>query len=92
MSQPVINRCNNSLKQKGYLTLLGARDSETGIVINEKIFHLDELGQAIVFALQNHEDRISSNEKTLELAMKEILNLRMEIDKLKGFNQNEVIL
>ena len=39
MSQPVINRCNNSLKQKGYLLLLGARDSETGIVINDKIFH-----------------------------------------------------
>lgn len=91
MSQPVINRCNNSLKDKGYLTLLSTRNSE-GIMINEKIFQLDELGQAIVFALQNHEERISTNEKTLELALQEIQKLKNELDYIKGINNKEITL
>lgn len=75
MSQPVINRCNNSLKDKGYLTLLTTRNTEAGLLINEKIFHLNELGQAVVFALQNHEERIANNEKTIELMAKQIKEL-----------------
>lgn len=75
MSQPVINRCNNSLKDKGYLTILQTRNSEAGILINEKVFHLNELGQAIVFALQNHEERISQNEKTIEMMSRKIKEL-----------------
>ncbi len=87
MSQSVINRCNNSLKEKGYITLINTKNTENGIRINEKIFHLDELGQTIVFALQNHEDRISENEKTIELMSRQIkelqdmLQMRIKIDQ-----------
>lgn len=50
MSYGSIIKHHKSLEQKGYLTTIktSAKDSVTGLQINEKIFHLDELGQAII--------------------------------------------
>lgn len=86
MPESTISKCNKSLTAKDYLSIIkcNKRDQETGVVIQEKIFHLDELGQAVIWALHNHEERISNNEKTLDLALNEIAKLRAELSELKG--------
>ena len=86
MPESTISKCNKSLTAKDYLSIIkcNKRDQETGVVIQEKIFHLDELGQAVLWALHNHEERISNNEKTLNLALDEITKLKAELAELKG--------
>ena len=86
MPESTISKCNKSLTAKDYLSIIrcNKRDSETGVVIQEKIFHLDELGQAVIWALYNHEERIANNEKTLDLALNEIAKLKAELSELKG--------
>ena len=84
MSESSISRVNNSLVKKDYALLLNSKNSE-GLNIKQKWYHLNKLEQAIVFTLQNHEERISNNEnkvksleKQLELALKEISELKKE--------------
>lgn len=86
MPESTISKCNRSLTTKEYLSIIRCEkhDPETGLAIQEKIFHLDELGQAVIWALQNHEQRITKNEKTLDLALKEIAQLKAELEELKG--------
>ena len=86
MPESTISKCNKSLTAKDYLSIIrcNKRDKETGVVIQEKIFHLDELGQAVIWALHNHEERIANNEKTLNLALDEITKLKAELAELKG--------
>ena len=72
MSESTISRCNKSLEAKGYLDIIKAKKHESGITINEKFFHLDELGQAIVFTLQNHEERLNKTEQNIENLMKDM--------------------
>lgn len=86
MPESTISKCNRSLTTKEYLSIIRCEkhDPETGLAIQEKIFHLDELGQAVIWALQNHEQRITKNEKTLDLALKEIAQLKAELAELKG--------
>ena len=87
MSYNTLVKYNKSLEEKGYLTIVKtkAKDSETGIMINEKIFHLNELEQAIVFTLQNHEDRITTIEQNQEenkMTKKQVEVLIKEVDRL----------
>lgn len=79
-SPQTISRCNKELEEKGYLSIVetNAKDPATGLFKKEKIYHLDELGQAIVFTLQshqetlnNHDDRIKSLEKQIEILLRE---------------------
>ena len=83
MSKPTISRCNKSLETKGYLDIIKARKHESGITINEKFFHLDELGQAIVFTLQNHEERLNKTEQNIENLMKDMSIVLKENKELK---------
>jgi len=89
MSYNTLMKYHKSLVEKGYLTIIktSAKDSETGIMINEKIFHLNELEQAIVFKLQNHEDRITKVEenqkKTTEMILKELDSVKKEFREYK---------
>lgn len=86
MPESTISKCNKSLTAKDYLSIIrcNKRDEETGVVIQEKIFHLDELGQAVIWALHNHEERITNNEKTLNRALDEIAKLKAELQELRG--------
>lgn len=74
VSPSTISRCNKSLSEKGYLQIVktGVKDSETGLAINEKIFALDKLGQAVIFTLQDHENRISNTESEIASLKKDI--------------------
>jgi uncharacterized protein YoxC len=58
------------------------------LFINEKLYHLNELEQAIVFALQNHEERLGKNEKDIkalqhqmDIILKENKDLKRKINK-----------
>ena len=44
------------------------------------MFHLDELGQAIVFALNNHEGRIVKTEESIEAMQRKIDAMQRQID------------
>lgn len=73
-----------SLQEKGYLSVIPESHYKSGIHINNKFFKLDELGQNIVFALQNHEERLLEVEETLS---DEIKNLKQLIAKMGKSNQ-----
>lgn len=85
MPARTIRDCDRSLQEKNYLSIIktNAKDPVTGLCKSEKIFHLDELGQAIVFAVQKHEDDINSIKEDLELMKREMIRLRQENEKLK---------
>lgn len=74
MAPSTINKCNRLLEKKGYLDIVKVK-SGTGVYINQKFFHLDELGQAIVFVLKNHEDRITENTEEIQKLKEEIHRL-----------------
>lgn len=84
LSREVIAMNNNLLMNKGYMTqiALHTNDKETGIINKETIYHLNELGQAIVFAIQNHEKRIEENSKQIESTQKDVNLLLTEIKRL----------
>jgi hypothetical protein len=84
---------NKSLSEKGYLDIVktNAKDSQTGIIVNEKIFHLNDLEQAIVFTLQNHEIRLEKSEskldtltKQLNIVLEENRQFKEQLDKLNN--------
>ena len=85
MSYNSIVKHHKSLEKKGYLSSIKtrAKDSETGILVKEKLFHLDELGQAIVFTLQNHEERLGKTETRVEVLEKQIKIILEENQELK---------
>lgn len=92
LSREVISMNNNLLINKGYMTQisLNAKD-ENGLMNKETIYHLNELGQAIVFAIQNHEERIEENtkqiqntQKDVQLLLNEIKTLRNRVDELEN--------
>lgn len=74
-----------SLEKKGLLDIVktNKKDPVTGVMKQEKIFHLDELGQAIVFTLQNHEDRINDNTSDIKTLQKQVDILIKENRELK---------
>lgn len=62
-----IKKNHNSLIDKGFVNqiTLQTKDPITGLINKETIYHLDKVGQAVIFALRNHEQRICQLE-TLE--------------------------
>ena len=101
MSYNTIVKYHRSLEQKGYITTVKtkAKDSETGIAVNEKIFHLDELGQAIIWTLQKHDEEIKdlkikteSTSKDMKIVLKELERLTKKIDELENKNNTDEII
>jgi len=93
LSYNSIVKYNKSLSEKGYLDIVktNAKDSQTGIIVNEKIFHLNDLEQAIVFTLQNHEIRLEKSEskldtltKQLNIVLEENRQFKEQLDKLNN--------
>lgn len=110
ISSRTISRLDTSLVQKGYLNIVKTKEKDpiTGLFINEKFFHLDELGQAIIWTLQKHDEDIEKlkvktedNTKDLKIILRENENLKKEIEELKKWinypednieNNNEIKL
>ena len=84
LPESTIRKCNTSLEKKEYLTIINTKlkNKETGIKIKEKVFHLNELEQAVVFALQNHEDRIQDNEDAIKTLQKQVQSLMKDRELL----------
>lgn len=94
MSESSVSRCNKSLEKKEYLSIIETdiKDLETGLRIKEKIFYLNELGQAVIFALKSHEDRINDHEDKLQKIVHRLEMLEIENKELKQkLNNNTTI-
>lgn len=85
MSERTIYRCDKSLEQKNYLNIIktNKKDLETGLSIREKLYHLTEVEQEIVFILKNHENRITNTENEIEQLKKQVAYLLRENSELK---------
>lgn len=78
MPESTISRCNKNLQDKGYLTVFQAKDSETGCLKKEKVYHLDKLGQTVVFLLKEHNKQINQNTEDIDSLKKDILKSNYE--------------
>ena len=85
LNRNTIAKTNQSLMQKGFATQvsLATRDPKTGLMNKETMYHLDEIGQAIVFKLKEHDDRIVKNEEDIESLKKDNELLRKELNEIK---------
>ena len=103
MPESSIRKCNKELEKKNYLTVIKntSRNLQTGCNTDTKIFNLNELGQAIIWTLQNHEERITQNtekvadlEKRLEALEKQLKSRDTLIGKLLNNKKenNEIVL
>lgn len=98
MPQTTISKCNRELEMKGYLSILDnkSRDIESGCKTTTKVFHLEKLGQAIIWALKNHEERLVDHEERLKKLEEELLlkNKLIEelLDKKKEENKMEFVV
>lgn len=83
LDRNTIARNNKSLISKGFASQasLQIKDSETGLMNKQTIYRLSEIGQAIVFALQNHEDRISNNTDRIDQLEKTVYILARELQR-----------
>lgn len=84
MPESTIRKCNQELERKQYLTIIKneCRDLETGCKTDTKIFDLNKLGQAIIWTLKNHEDRITKNSEDIEVLKQKIEQQSILIEKL----------
>ena len=91
MPESSIRKCNKELEKKNYLTVI--KNASLG---DTKIFNLNDLGQAIIWALQNHEERITQNtekvadlEKRMEVLEKQLKSKDELITKLLNNKQQQ---
>lgn len=84
-----IAKYNKKLEEMGYLSIISTdkKDKITGLKIEEKIFHLNELGQAVVWALQKHEEDINELKEKQEETSKDIKFILEKLDEIKKDNE-----
>ena len=80
MPESTISKVNKSLVKKDYALLLNCKNS-SGINIKQKWYHLNKLEQAIVFVLQNHEERIQENTEDISKLKREIEMLKKQLSE-----------
>lgn len=83
ISEKTVQRYNRELKDSGFMTLVktDTRD-ENNRPVFEKVFHLNELGQAIVFTLQKHDDQIKENTEDISKLKDTIASLQKQVELL----------
>ena len=93
MPESTIRKCNQELKRKNYLTIIEneSRDIETGCKTETKLFNLNELGQAVIWVLKSHEDRINNHEDRLAKLEEENEKQRKLIEKLLKEKETESV-
>ena len=81
LNRHTISKTNQSLIEKGFAEqiVLRSKNPETGLIDKETVFHLNELGQAIVFKLKEHEDRIDKYEEEIEELKRTVAELRQQL-------------
>ena len=85
LDKDTIKKYDKSLEDKGLLTVVKTNKlDETGILVNEKFFHLNELGQSVIWSLQKHNDDIEDLKKKNESLTLAVNLMAKEIRLLKG--------
>lgn len=81
MTESTISRTNKSLERKNYLTVVKDKsiDPVSGCNITTKVYNLQELGQAIIWKLKEHEDKINQNSSDIEYLKNENQYLKSEL-------------
>lgn len=101
MPESTIRKCNKELERKNYLTIINnkSRDLETGCKTDTKLYDLNKLGQAIIWTLKDHEDRITENTENIKELIKKdqekdklIEAMQREIEELKKASQNNFVM
>ncbi len=96
LDRHTIAKYNKALEEKGLLSIIKTdkKDPVTGLRIDEKFFHLNELGQAIIWTLQKHEDDINElkekakeTSKDVQIALKAHSEMQKEVEELKAFKK-----
>lgn len=84
MPESSVRKCNKELERKNYLTILKnkTRDLESGCKTDTKLFKLNDLGQAIIWILKDHEDRISQNADDIIKLKEQVKSQQKLIEKL----------
>lgn len=84
LSEKTIKRYDKELINKGFLTLVKTSnlDPNTGLNQVERIYNLEKLGQAIIWKLKEHDERISENENAIEQLQKDNEILKKQINIL----------
>jgi len=85
LDRRLLKRTHDSLEEKGMMHSLNLklRDPETGLAKITRIYELDALGQAVLYTLQNHENRLENVEDRMTLLEKELFSMKQENAKLK---------
>lgn len=86
MPESTISKTNRALVRKNYLTIVKneAKDIETGCKTDTKIFNLNKLGQAIIWVLQNHEERIEQNTEDIAKLKMDNQEMRKQLEEYKN--------
>lgn len=88
-----IQRYNKSLQEKQIMTEIATQVTDSaGFKVPAKAIDMHKIGQAVLYInnrVDNHEDRITSLEKILELALKENEALKKENELLKTAKEVE---
>ena len=89
VSEDSIYRCDNTLKNKGYLLELdmGIKDLGTGCSEKEKLFKLKKVGQAFLWKLKEHDDSINELKEAEANKDKLIEQLTKRIEVLEARSQ-----
>lgn len=87
-----IKKNNESLIDKGFANqvTLQTKDPVTGLINKETIYHLDKIGQAIVFALRIHEQHLAQHDTQIESLEERVQKLE-KIAKSKD-KDNELLI
>lgn len=87
MSYNTLRRCQDTLEEKGLLTIQKVKDSQTGVVKTEKTYSLEDFNRAVAYKIMEHDEQIQSLKDELkrqELRHKrEISELKEELKNLK---------
>ena len=83
MPESTISKCNRSLEKKEYLTTVKTNAVDyDGNIIHEKVFHLNELGQRVIWTLCKHDEEIKENSKNIDSLKEKIESQEKLINQL----------
>jgi hypothetical protein len=84
MPEKTIYKCDKSLEKKNLLNIVktSKHDSETGTAIREKIYHLTEVEQGIIWVLKNHKQQIDKNTADIQTLLQEREEQKKEVANL----------
>lgn len=92
VTEKTVRKLDKELIDKGFLTIVTTsnKDPLTGLKQQERLFNLEKLGQAIIWKLKEHDERITDNEKEIEQIKENNKFLRKQMEILINYiNENK---